>query len=39
MGPFLSTHAQKNDIYFVFLFPLLDLFFCQLQQKLDQISE
>ena len=35
MGAFLTTPVQRNNIYFVFIFPLLDLFFYQLQQALN----
>ena len=38
MSPFLPRNVQRNNIYFVYLFLLLDLFFCQLQQKLNQIQ-
>ena len=34
-----QINIQKNDIYFVSLFTLLDLIFCQLQPMLNQIPE
>ena len=36
---YYQTNIQRNDIHFDLLFTLEDLIFCQLQQKLNQISE